>query len=237
LFTDAQVEKLKKKLQKLKNAGVDVPELNMEGYFDHGGYDIPFEEEEDVTITPFDQLRELYEYENEVSSRNPRFEEIKNFFDGHPELKQCNVKHHSEIIDQDLTVIDILSEFYDWRQLKDYLTNNHCKVDFDRFKVTLLYRRSELSPTNHKMTLATFLDHMVPNQLHLLQRQLQSGNIMFGANEHAVMPSLTFIMDVVNYSNISLYEKQKFKDILFPPVSGVKRTRAGKMYGGSKSRE
>jgi hypothetical protein len=41
-FTEAQVEKLKKKLLKLKNAGVDVPELNMEGYFNHGGYDIPF---------------------------------------------------------------------------------------------------------------------------------------------------------------------------------------------------
>jgi len=239
IFTDAQIAKIKKKLLKLKNAGIDVPELNMEGHYNHGGYDIPFEEEAveiDEPETPIDELYDMY-LQRSLNNRTPNFQSVKTFLDLHPELKECDRNFTLNIIhtygqQQNTTVPELFIEFHDWRQLKDYMYENYCGLRYRNLKTCLLFNNSSLTPQDYKMTVAVILDNISTAVLHQFQLDLKNGTIMDDAPGHAVLPSNTFIMDAVNMSNISAYEKQKFKDILFPAVSGVKRTRAGVMYGG-----
>jgi len=259
LFSDAQVQKLQKKLQKLKNAGVDVPEINMEGYFDHGGYNIPFviDDEFDAEaareISPqraqenrtFNRLFDVYLSANVEFSRNPSVESVKNVIMNNHFLRfACGQSWYVNELERRMSLPQLFILFLDWRNLKDFLKDYNdrnpslrCNTDDEDLFDCIKNKNSPLSNTqDHILTLAVILENFTAFGLRYFQELIEEHNFPMNDWEY---PSNDFIWEFVRKSDISNYEKRKFQFILYPesrtpssPKIGTKRRRS--INGGGK---
>lgn len=250
MFTEAQVSKIKKKLEKLKSAGVDVPEINLEGEYDHGAYDdFPVDEDDEddetdgssvIPASTVEQIEELMSMAQDPGLSVEDFVQfVNNNFHGNEACKLHEVKPGVFLSAFEISAAISLARdnngFYDSQA-------GMCDPDYGHFIFFLLFVSPQMQQKPlYKSLYLNMLDEMKSKDDLYDEEEVEKLVEKFEnyVREHISKLSATQkhqLMSMINVSDFSTAQKRKFEDILIPPQSGFKRTRTGAFYGGSKKK-